>query len=103
RRWCVRHLRVAWERPGLSLKVRMPKLCPSLGFVAHPLRYIHVMPKEQVRERLHNALHRGGKKATEEELEAVTEVVLLVVAEVVAELAIVIGDLETRVAAIESR
>ena len=49
----------------------MPKLCPSLGFVAHPLRYIHVMPKEQVRERLHNALHRGGKKATEEELEAV--------------------------------
>jgi len=81
----------------------MPKLCPSLGFVAHPLRYIHVMPKEQVRERLHNALHRGGKKATEEELEAVTEVVLLVVAEVVGELAVVIGDLETRVAAIESR
>ena len=81
----------------------MPKLCPSLRFVVHGLRYIHAMPKEQVRERLHNALHRGGKKATEEELEAVTEVVLLVVAEVVAELAVVIGDLETRVAAIESR
>ncbi len=50
---------------------------------------------------MHSALHRGGKKASEEELEAVTEIVLLVVAEVTAELALLIADLEARVAVLE--
>lgn len=59
------------------------------------------MAVEQIKERLHAALHRGGKKASEEELDAVTEVVLLVVTEVTAELAVLIADLEARVAALE--
>lgn len=64
--------------------------------------YLRHMAVEHVKERLHAALHRGGTKASEEQLEAVTEVVLLVVAEVTAELAVLIADLEERVAALES-
>lgn len=64
--------------------------------------YIWCMPAEHIKERLHAALHRGGTKASEEELEAVTEVVLLVVAEVTAELALLIADLEERVAVLEA-
>jgi hypothetical protein len=60
------------------------------------------MAVEHIKERLQTALHRGGKKASEEQLEAVTEIVLLVVAEVTAEIAVLIADLEERVAALEA-
>jgi hypothetical protein len=64
--------------------------------------YIPRMAVEHIKERLHAALHRGGTKASEEQLEAVTEIVLLVVAEVTAEIAVLIADLEERVAALEA-
>jgi hypothetical protein len=48
-------------------------------------------------------MHRGSTKATEGELAEVTAVVLAVVGEVTAEMAVLIADLEERVAALEAR
>ena len=61
------------------------------------------MNKDQLRTRLHDAMHRGSTKATESELAEVTAVVLAVVGEVTAEMAVLIADLEERVAALEAR
>ena len=61
------------------------------------------MHSEHVGQRLQNALHRGGAKATENELAEVTAVVLAIVAEVSTELAVLIGDLVTRVEALEAK
>jgi hypothetical protein len=59
------------------------------------------MNRDEIKNRLHDALHRGHKKASDEELEA-TEIMLVAVTEVVAEVAILIADLELRVAALEA-
>ncbi|MHB8669941.1 MAG: hypothetical protein ACYDAD_05170 [Acidimicrobiales bacterium] len=61
------------------------------------------MNSEHVKARLHDALHRGSKKASEDELAEVTAVVLAIVAEVTAELAVVIGELSSRVEALEAK
>jgi hypothetical protein len=50
--------------------------------------------------RLHDALHRGHKKAKDEELEA-TEIVLVALTEVVGELAVLLAELELRIAVLE--
>ena len=59
------------------------------------------MNTEHIKGRLHDAMHRGSHKATEEELAEVTAVVLAIVGEFGAELALLIADLEQRVAALE--
>src|SRR6266536_275795 len=61
------------------------------------------MNRDQLKSRLHDAMHRGSHNATEEELAEVTAVVLAIVGEVTAEMAVLIADLEERVAALESR
>ena len=61
------------------------------------------MDREQLKTRLHDAMHRGHPKASEEELAGVTAVVLAIVGELAAEMAVLIADLEERVAALESR
>jgi hypothetical protein len=61
------------------------------------------MAKDHVKSRLDDAMHRGHGKATEEELDEVAAVVLAIVGEVALELAVVIADLEERVAALESK
>jgi hypothetical protein len=61
------------------------------------------MDTDHVRQRLHDALHRGGTKATEQELAEITAVVLAVVAELATEIADVLGDLATRVEALEAK
>jgi hypothetical protein len=59
------------------------------------------MHADEVKGRLHGALHRHPK-ATEEDVEAIAAVVLAIVGEVTAELALVIGELAARVAALEA-
>ena len=59
------------------------------------------MNQEAIRQRLHDALHRGHRKATEEEVGEVAALVLAIVAELTAEMALVIAELDARVAALE--
>ena len=59
------------------------------------------MHADDIKARLRGALHRHPK-ASEAEVEAIAAVVLAIVGEVTAELAIVIGDLEGRVTALEA-
>jgi hypothetical protein len=61
------------------------------------------MPRENIRQRLHDAVHRGGGKVTEDELAEVTAAVLVVAGELIAELVEVIAELEARVDALEAR
>ena len=61
------------------------------------------MSNEVIRQRLHDALHRGHRKATEEEVSEVAAFVLAIVTELTAEMALVIAELEARVATLEAR
>jgi hypothetical protein len=60
------------------------------------------MHADDINARLHGALHRHPK-ASEQEVEAIAVVVLAIVGEVTAELAVIIGELEGRVGALEAR
>jgi hypothetical protein len=59
------------------------------------------MHADDIKTRLHGALHRHPK-ATEGEVEAIAAVVLAIVGELTAELAVIIGELEGRVVALEA-
>jgi hypothetical protein len=59
------------------------------------------MHNDDIKARLHGALHRHPK-ATEDEVEAIAAVVLAIVGELTAELAVIIGELEGRVVALEA-
>jgi hypothetical protein len=59
------------------------------------------MHADDIKSRLHEALHRHPK-ATEAEVEAIAVVVLAIVGEVTAELAVLIGELEGRIVALEA-
>jgi hypothetical protein len=59
------------------------------------------MHADDIKARLHGALHRHPK-ATEDEVEAIAVVVLAIVGELTDELAVIIGELEGRVVALEA-